>query len=108
MEQFIDFCILSGCDYLPTIPRLGPSTALKMIKEYSSIEGVLDQIKLENQEKLEEKNELKFIIPIDFDYQTTRELFKQPNVSPSYPEFLVKPPQNEDLTKFLIEEKGFD
>lgn len=34
MDQFIDFCILSGCDYLPTIPKFGPSTAFKYIKQY--------------------------------------------------------------------------
>lgn len=92
MDQFIDFCILSGCDYLPTIPRVGPSTALKMVKDHKSIEGVLEFIKKENQEKLEEKNELKFMIPVDFDFETTRELFKQPNVTTKYPEFQVKPP----------------
>jgi len=31
MDEFIDFCILSGCDYLPTIPKFGPATALKYI-----------------------------------------------------------------------------
>ena len=31
MSQFIDFCILSGCDYCPRIPGLGPVTALKHV-----------------------------------------------------------------------------
>jgi flap endonuclease-1 len=31
MTQFIDFCIMSGCDYCPRIPGVGPVTALKHI-----------------------------------------------------------------------------
>lgn len=34
MEEFIDFCILSGCDYLGTIPKVGPTTAFKFITEH--------------------------------------------------------------------------
>ena len=55
-----------------------------------------------------DKNELKYIIPHDFDYQTTRELFKLPNVSPEYPVFQIQPPKEQELTAFLIEEKQFD
>jgi flap endonuclease-1 len=32
-DQFIDFCILCGCDYTPKIPQIGPIKAYKMIKE---------------------------------------------------------------------------
>ena len=48
MDQFIDFCILSGCDYLPTIPKFGPATAFKYISIHKNIEKVLEVIKLEN------------------------------------------------------------
>ena len=44
MDQFIDFCILSGCDYLPTIAKFGPSSAFKYIKAYKNIEKVLEVI----------------------------------------------------------------
>lgn len=30
--QFVDLCILLGCDYLDPIPKIGPSTALKLIR----------------------------------------------------------------------------
>ncbi len=32
MKQFIDFCILSGCDYCPRVPGVGPVGAFKHIK----------------------------------------------------------------------------
>ena len=40
-SQFVDFCILCGCDYSGTIRGVGPKTALKLIKEHGSIEEIL-------------------------------------------------------------------
>lgn len=45
MNQFIDFCILSGCDYLGTIPKIGPGTAFKLITEHKNIENVIKHLK---------------------------------------------------------------
>jgi flap endonuclease-1 len=39
--QFVDFCILCGCDYSGTIRGVGPKTALKLVKEHGSIERIL-------------------------------------------------------------------
>ena len=39
--QFVDFCILCGCDYSGTIRGVGPKTALKLVKEHGSIETIL-------------------------------------------------------------------
>ena len=59
--EFVDFCILSGCDYCPYIPSVGPQTAFSLIKKHKTIEAV---IKL---------NKYKF--GTDFDYETARVLF---------------------------------
>lgn len=48
------------------------------------------------------------MIPVDFDYKETRELFLHPNISSSYPEFKVTECKTEELRKFLVEEKSFD
>lgn len=42
-EQFIEFCILIGCDFNCRIQRLGPKTAYKLIKEYKSIDNLPDK-----------------------------------------------------------------
>jgi len=34
MTQFIDLCILLGCEYLEPIKGMGPKPALKLIREY--------------------------------------------------------------------------
>jgi flap endonuclease-1 len=39
-EQFVDFCILSGCDYSTTLPGVGPQTAIKLLKQYGDIESI--------------------------------------------------------------------
>ena len=43
-EQFVDLCILLGCDYCDTIRGVGPKTALKLIREHGSIERIVQHI----------------------------------------------------------------
>ena len=66
-EQFVDFCILCGCDYTCKISRLGPETAFKVIKQYKNIEGILENICGEGKQ---------FKMPNNFDYQGARKLLK--------------------------------
>jgi flap endonuclease-1 len=39
--EFIDLCILCGCDYCPTIQSIGPKTAFKLIQKHKTIENIL-------------------------------------------------------------------
>merc|ERR1712070_330394 len=47
MDQFIDFCILSGCDYCDTVKGIGPQTAIKLLLQHGSLEKVLETIEPE-------------------------------------------------------------
>lgn len=40
-EQFTDMCILCGCDYCESLPRIGNKTAFKLIQKHGSIESIL-------------------------------------------------------------------
>jgi hypothetical protein len=40
-EQFIDMCILCGCDYCATIRGIGPKSALKLIMEHKTLEKAI-------------------------------------------------------------------
>lgn len=84
MDQFIDFCILCGCDYCDSIKNMGPVRALKYIKEYKTIEKVLEALKKENET---EKSKVKFGIPSGdaFLFEQARELFKSPDVLKEIP-----------------------
>lgn len=44
-EQFVEFCILCGCDYCPQVPKIGNITALKLIKKYKNIESIIENTK---------------------------------------------------------------
>ena len=46
-EEFLDLCIMCGCDYNKNIFRVGPEKAYKYIQKYSSIEGVAANTKLD-------------------------------------------------------------
>jgi len=69
-NQFIDLCILMGCDYTTTIKNIGPKRAINLIKEYNNIEGIIE--KIQNGDKKFKK----FIIPETFDYKSARNMFK--------------------------------
>lgn len=43
-SEFIDMCILCGCDYSDTIDGVGPITAYKLIKEHKNIEAVIKHL----------------------------------------------------------------
>ncbi|KAL4884995.1 flap endonuclease 1 [Aspergillus karnatakaensis] len=102
-NQFIDMCILLGCDYLEPIPKVGPNTALKLIREHGSLEKVVESI--ENDPKG------KYVMPESWPYQDARELFINPDVRDANdPEcdFKWDAPDIEGLIDFLVKDKGFN
>uniref|UniRef100_A0A453ME36 XPG-I domain-containing protein n=1 Tax=Aegilops tauschii subsp. strangulata TaxID=200361 RepID=A0A453ME36_AEGTS len=44
MDQFIDLCILSGCDYCENIKGIGGQRALKLIRQHGCIEEVVQNL----------------------------------------------------------------
>ena len=40
-EQFVELCILCGCDYCPSIPRIGNITAYKLIHKHKNIDTII-------------------------------------------------------------------
>ena len=69
-EQFIDICIMCGCDYTGKIHGIGPINAYKFIKKFDSLENIVNLI---NNKK--EKSLIKFNITDDFDYKIAKKLF---------------------------------
>lgn len=95
MDQFIDFCILCGCDYCDTVKGVGPSTAIKLVMQHGSLEKVLETLDTEK-------------IPANFRYQVAREFFKACEaVDTAEVNFDFQEPDFEGLTKFLVEENSF-
>ncbi|OCF37532.1 flap endonuclease 1 [Kwoniella heveanensis CBS 569] len=51
MDQFIELCILLGCDYLEPCKGIGPKTALKLLREHGSLGGVVKFVRGKMAEK---------------------------------------------------------
>ncbi|KAF8625908.1 hypothetical protein AX17_006634 [Amanita inopinata Kibby_2008] len=45
MSQFIELCILLGCDYLEPIKGIGPKSALKLIREYGGLKAIVEHLR---------------------------------------------------------------
>jgi|LauGreDrversion4_2_1035121.scaffolds.fasta_scaffold468327_2 flap endonuclease-1 len=107
-EEFIDLCILCGCDYTTNIPGIGPIKAFKYIEECKDIETIISKIEKENDNPNKKK---KYQIPENFHYERSRELFKAPDVlnDKAALEQLIKwdKPDEDGLKEFLIGSKGF-
>merc|ERR1712223_2198145 len=95
-NQFIDLCILLGCDYCDKIRGIGPKNAIKFIQEHKSIEKILENIDTK-----------KFVVPENWVYEGARNLFIEPEVTPaSEIELKWEKPDEEGLVKFMAEENG--
>ena len=72
-EEFVDLCILCGCDYTLKISKIGYITAYKLIIKYRTIENIIENIK-----SIE-----KYCITDDFiksfNYQDCRDIFLNNN-----------------------------
>ena len=85
MSVFIDFCILSGCDYTDTINQIGPVTSFNLIKKHGNIEEVI--------KKLDSNTE-------NFDYVVARKIFTEFDYT--LPEkFNIKKVEKINLINFL-------
>jgi 5'-3' exonuclease len=73
--QFIDLCILMGCDYTPRIIGIKPELAFTLIKEYKCIEAILENFDAINT-FIDAVEPGKFIkLPEKFEYQRARNIF---------------------------------
>lgn len=137
-DEFVDLCILLGCDYCDSIKGVGPKTALKLIRQYKNMETILQNIDrkkftvpeayepnakrqkcneegTDDEDKNEDEEEKKGTendsnedegeqIPI---YVEARRLFNHHEVLES-PEIKFQDCKVEELTKFLVDESGFN
>ncbi|KAA0194021.1 hypothetical protein HAZT_HAZT004178 [Hyalella azteca] len=97
-DEFIDLCILLGCDYCDSIRGIGPKRAIELIQKNRSIDKLL--------ESLDTK---KYSPPADWPYNDARRLFKEPEVtSAAEVELKWNEPDEEALVQYMCAEKGFN
>ncbi|XP_050596052.1 flap endonuclease 1 isoform X1 [Bombus affinis] len=97
-NEFIDLCIMLGCDYTSSIKGIGPKRAIELIKTHGSLEKIV--------ENLDTK---KFSIPEDWNYKEARLLFQEPEVTdPETIDMKWTEPDEEGLVKYLCGDKQFN
>jgi 5'-3' exonuclease len=73
--EFVDMCILLGCDYTQRIIGIKGHIAYDLIKKYRSIEAILENIEVIN---LEIQHTGRYIkLPSSFEYENARAVFKK-------------------------------
>ena len=89
-KQLVEIGIMCGTDYNRGLTRVGPKTALKLIRENGDLESILAK----QEEKIESFAEI-------------REFFLHPDVTDDY-EIKMKKPSVDEIVSFLVEERDFD
>lgn len=98
-DEFIDLCILLGCDYCETLKGVGLKRSLGLVKKYKSIEKILEDEKVE--------------IPEGFNFENARAIFKELpflecEIEKKDLEMKWEEINFEAIKTFLVNEKKFD
>ncbi|PWN30327.1 flap endonuclease 1 [Jaminaea rosea] len=114
MDQFIDLCILLGCDYMEPVKGIGPKTAFKLVKDYGTIEAIREHLEEREKEKAAEAEKKGkdrprgVVFPEIWPFEEARKIFKNPGVVKADDmELKWEHPDVEGLVKFLCTDKGF-
>ncbi|XP_076448888.1 flap endonuclease 1-like [Babylonia areolata] len=98
MDEFIDLCILLGCDYCDSIKGIGPKRAVELIKQHKNIETILEHL-----------DQKKYTVPEDWMYKEARRLFQEPEVAdPEAVDIKWSDPDEEALVEFMVTQKNFN
>lgn len=99
-DEFIDLCILMGCDYCDSIRGIGGKRGLELIRKHKTIEKIIEA--LPNKEG----------VPKEWDLDTVRRLFREPDVTKSENftenDLKIKDIDEEGIVEFLCKENNFD
>ncbi|XP_074506844.1 putative flap endonuclease 1 homolog [Sebastes fasciatus] len=92
-EEFVDLCILLGCDYCEKIAGLGPKRALTLIQKHRTIENVVLHI-----------NRQTHPVPNFWKYKEARKIFLEPPQTVA-PELTWDEPDEEAVVRLLCHVK---
>lgn len=99
-DEFIDLCILMGCDYCDSIKGIGGKKGLDLIKKHKNIEKIVES--LPNKDG----------VPKEWPLDKARQLFKEPEVLKadkiSESDLKIKDIDESGIIEFLCKENNFD
>jgi flap endonuclease-1 len=91
-DQFSDMCILCGCDYCPTIPKIGTKRAYQHIKQFGTIEKIIETHRFDVSEQFLKR------------YVRSRDLFKifREKIDPKEYPIVESSLKSEELYSYLV------
>jgi len=96
-EQFIELCILFGCDYCSHINDVKTNIIYETYIKYKTIEGTIEKLKSEG-----------YNIPNEFEYKDAKRYFINYNSSPvSENDLKLIKPDTDELLNLLVNKYGF-
>jgi flap endonuclease-1 len=96
-QEFVDLCILMGCDYCDTIKGIGPKRAYELIQKYNSIDKILENI-----------DEKKYPAPQNWMFKEARQLFLHPDVTKASDlDIKWNDIDETGLIDYMVNQKGF-
>lgn len=96
-NEFIDLCILLGCDYCDSIRGIGPKRAMELIKQHRTLNNIVENL-----------DQNKYPLPENWNYESARNLFIKPEVhDPDTMELKWNDPDEDGLVKFLCGDRQF-
>jgi len=95
-EQFIELCILFGCDYCQHFNNITNTKIYDTYIKYNNIEKTIEKLKIDG-----------YNIPDNFEYKEAKQYFINYNNSPVLPEKLkLKNPDTDALLNILVNKYG--
>ena len=95
-EQFIELCILFGCDYCPNLSDVKHDKMFQTYIKYKNIEKTLEDLKNED-----------YIIPEKFDYQEAKKYFmNSTHIDITSDDLKLKKPDTAKLIELLVTKYG--
>jgi len=95
-EQFIEFCILLGCDYCDGLYDVKPEIIFKVYSKYLNIDDTIKSLQDSN-----------YNIPKSFDYKIAKHYFQNANITEVISEDLnICKPSEIELTNLLVNKHG--
>lgn len=99
MNEFVDLCILCGCDYIDGIKGVGVVKALTLIRKYKDLEKAVAEL----------RGDGKYEVPDPYPVERLREMFFNPEVTPAKDvELKWSKPDETAIKKIMVEQNQFD
>lgn len=107
MEQFVDICVLLGTDFNKNIKGVGPVAVAKLMKQYGSLEKIIEVYRKKNPAEDFEANVQCMILAKNYLMTSLDELDKS-DFTVTSAQLNMRRCQRNNLIDFLVNKHGFD